>query len=110
MQVANAVAEARLRAAAELIALGCPPSMITWYTPRTPDGTCGLLVVGILAWGAHVSWDRAGEIPIATIKTWWCGGDEVEPATARDWVPDEHVQAYWAKNGDFDAPWMGPRP
>lgn len=111
MQVANAVAEVRLRAAAELIALGCPPAMIQWFTPSGTGGNCGLLVAGILAWEAHVSWDRSGEVPIATIKTWWCGdpSPEFAPATAKDWVPSEHVQAYWVKNGDFDAPWMGPR-
>lgn len=110
MQVANAVAEVRLRAAAELIALGCPPAMITWYTSRTPGGNCGLCVGGFLAWEAHVEWDRSGEVPIATISTWWCGGTWHSTGTAKDWLPDADVQAHWAKNGDFDAPWMGPRP
>lgn len=109
MQVANAVAEVRLRAAAELIALGCPPAMIQWFTPSGTGGNCGLFVGGFLAWEACVSWDRSGEVPIATIDTWWCCG-EADQATAKDWVPSEEVQAYWAKNGDLDAPWMGPRP
>lgn len=101
MQIANAVAEARLRAAAELIALGCPPVMITWYTSRTPGGNCGLTVAGHLAWEAHVEWD-GGEA--ATIDTWWCGSF----ASAHDWVPSDEVQAWWVKNGDFRTPWMGP--
>lgn len=110
MQVANAVAEVRLRAAAELIALGCPPAMITWYTPRTPGGNCGLCVGGFLAWEAHVEWDRSGEVPIATISTWWCGATWAETGTAKDWLPSETMVAGWLKGGPVDAPWMGPRP
>lgn len=107
MQVANAVATARLRAAAELVALGCPADMICWYTPRTQGGNCGLLVGGFLAWEAHVEWDRSGEVPVATIATWWCGGTWAETGTARDWLPDAEVQAHWAEHGNR-APWMGP--
>lgn len=103
LQVANAVARARLVAAAQLIAAGCPAEMIQWWTPNNLGQHCGLMVAGHLAWEAHVSWDTSGEVPIATVKTWWCGGN------MHTWVPDPTLVEYWLAN-EIDKPWEGPRP
>lgn len=121
LRIANAVAEARLRAKAELMALGTPEECIGFWQGKGPHcglTVCGFLVCEVFVWDIAIKRDfeeksndpfigfmykhLAKEVVDVTdetiiVQVTWCG-DPKDAPTARSWVPTPEVIACYQRN------------